>query len=500
MPRKTLVALCSLALVGWALRLRALDAPPFDFHPTRQYYALIFADDLRHTLCGDPASPEAQAARENRRDEALLEPPLLPAVGALGGCIAGRDAMSPVARGLIALVWCLGALAAGALAEALGATLLGAALCAAWMLFHPYAFAAGRSFQPDAPMVALLLFASWQWVTGLQRVAPRRVEYAALAFGLAVLVKLVAIFLAAGVMAGGLIATRCTPTGFVRRYRRAVWVGLAAITPAALWYADGFFGHGFLRTQSQGRFQPHLLTTQAFWDALALRVDAVTGLGAFWLSLGLATLTAGRAARAVTLGWLAGQLALGLVFTFHIYTHDYYNLPLIPFAGLGLGLGVSALERALARHTPRLALGAVTALGLGAAALSGRAVRDAWRDAASAVSAGQATVVDAASVGARVRHTPHVLVQAPWYGLALKFTGQFAAEYWPEPLDITEESPMLSPAERAARRYKGEVFRYFVLGDAASLGAQPALAAWLGATHSCNAEGRRSRVYRRNGL
>jgi hypothetical protein len=148
-PRAPLVAaLALLTALGLRARLRNASAPPFDFHPTRQYYALLFAQDFRHQFCGDPRSPEARAARANREGEALLEPPGVPALTALGWCALGRESLA-LPRVLMSLAWALGALAAAWLTRVLGGGTLAPLLAATWCLFHPYALAAGRSAQPD---------------------------------------------------------------------------------------------------------------------------------------------------------------------------------------------------------------------------------------------------------------------------------------------------------------------------------------------------------------
>ena len=200
-PRAPLVAaLALLTALGLGARLRNASAPPFDFHPTRQYYALLFAQDFRHQFCGDPRSPEALAARANREGEALLEPPVVPALTALGWCALGRESLA-LPRVLMSLAWALGALAAAWLTRVLGGGPIAPLLAAMWCLFHPYALAAGRSAQPDVPMVALLILRAACLARGRDDPDARWTWRAAAALGTAVLVKLVAVFFAAPLVA-----------------------------------------------------------------------------------------------------------------------------------------------------------------------------------------------------------------------------------------------------------------------------------------------------------
>ena len=52
-------------------------------------------------------------------------------------------------------------------------------------------------------------------------------------------------------------------------------------------------------------------------------------LGALLLSKGLA--------RALLIGLLSGYIVFGLVFTYHIQTHSYYSLQLVPIVALAIG-------------------------------------------------------------------------------------------------------------------------------------------------------------------
>lgn len=468
-PRRLTVALLLLALIGVAVRLRGVTAPPFDFHPTRQYYALLFAQDYRHALCGDARSPEALAARENRQGESLLEPPVVPAVTAAGWCALG-DESTALPRVLAAVVWCSGAFALGLLVRSLGGGAVASLFAAAWMLFHPYAIAAGRSVQPDGPMVALLLAGGHALARWLDAGDRRWMRAAALFFGAAVFVKLVAIFFVGPLLAAAFLPFGRDPRSERAGVRSAAWF-VGSMVPAALWYADGWWGHGFLRAQGQGRFQPQLLGTAHFWRELSLRLDAVVGLAA----LGLAVVAMGLAmrgrARAFALAWFAGQAALGVAFTFHVHTHDYYCLPLVPWVGMGLGLAAEALVGRLPRGR---SVAAITALAV-ASMLGLRATRSAWRDADLAVRDAGTVVQDAARIGAAVGHDRDVLMQARWYGLPTKFHGRFAAEYWPDHLDLAGDPNPWSPSERMARAYHGRRFGWFVLADTRERTLQPAL-------------------------
>lgn len=451
-----------LAALGFGARMRGVASPPFDFHPTRQYYALLFAQDYRNSLCGDPRSAEALAARESRAGEALLEPPVIPAATAIGWCAVGRESTA-LPRVLMALGWCVGALALGMLARALGGVGLGPLVAAAWTLFHPYAVAAGRSVQPDGPMVTLLLFGAWFLARDRSASRPSWWRGAVGALSTAVFVKLVAVFFAAPMLVWSL-RERSKPL----RDKALIAMGIA---PSALWYAHGWFVEGSLRHQGSGRFQPALLLRRVFWDDLALRVESVTGLWPVAAAFALTLFVLRGPARAFALLWFAAQVAYGVAFTHHVYTHDYYCLALIPWVGLCLGLGGEAILERLPRG--RRAAGALLALAAAACAVGG--VREAWRSADRALRDAGEEAQEGARLGRVLGHSVDVLMQARWYGLPMKFHGRFAAEYWPDHIELAEDPRRWSPEERIRRAYRGRIFRWFVLADPREIPLQPGL-------------------------
>ncbi len=278
----------------------------------------------------------------------------------------------------MSLAWALGALAAAWLTRVLGGGALAPLLAAAWCLFHPYALAAGRSAQPDVPMVTLLLLGAACLARGRDDPDARWTWRAAGRPRTAVLVKLVAVFFAAPLVAWRVLRGRSMSL-------RDKGSFALAVTPAALWYAWGWFVEGSLRHQGSGRFRPALLGTAVFWSDLGRRVDTVTGLRVFYVTAALGALALRGPARAVSLALLLGQVGLGVAFTQHIYTHDYYLLPLLPWVGVTLALSVDALLSRLPRGRS-LAQGLTLALALGLAA-RGTARRVARRRPRAAASA-----------------------------------------------------------------------------------------------------------------
>jgi hypothetical protein len=86
------------------------------------------------------------------------------------------------------------------------------------------------------------------------------------------------------------------------------------------------------------RFFPQLFIDPAFYIRWANKLDAMLGLSSVLLGLLGFLLLKDKTRRGLLGGLFAGYVVYGLVFAHHISTHDYYSLPLIPVAALGLGV------------------------------------------------------------------------------------------------------------------------------------------------------------------
>src|SRR5262249_36872952 len=110
---------------------------------------------------------------------------------------------------------------------------------------------------------------------------------------------------------------------------------LLGILPSALYLYYGFFVDPFLSQQFEKRFYPEMLISPNFYLRWSLKIEQVVGI--FWLSLAFfgSLLFATRPARTFLLSLLASYFVFGLIFDYHISSHDYYSLALIPIVALG---------------------------------------------------------------------------------------------------------------------------------------------------------------------
>jgi hypothetical protein len=236
-----------------------------------------------------------------------------------------------------------------------------------------------------------------------------------------------------------------------------------------------------LHGQAEQSFQPELLRTPRFWSGWYEHALGASGgpvvLGA--ALLGLLLVPAGRA-RTVLWSLICGYAAYGLTFNYHISTHDYYQLPLLPIVALCLsalaGRAV-ALSHRVGRRIARVAIAASALL------LCGFAVRDiranvwprtqvAWNDERGY-----------SEIGALVQHSPKVVFLTPnASGGPLEFVAGLSGWYWPCRADLRRNHKRGRPPfdwQKTWDERMAQGAEYFVITPADELGMQPRLASLL---------------------
>jgi len=183
-------------------------------------------------------------------------------------------------------------------------------------------------------MVMLIIIFWWavfQWANH-----PKSYKWAIIAGlfgGFAIYVKFVAAFF---VIAGGLgsIFKREPILETIRRPQVYVMTALG-ILPGAAYAIYGVWIAGYLGQQFDGRFIPSLFLSPSYYFGWIEMLNNV--IGSIALTLGLIGLFFfDNERRRVLLGLWAGYALFGIFFNYHISSHDYYSLPLIPIVALSL--------------------------------------------------------------------------------------------------------------------------------------------------------------------
>lgn len=315
-----------------AIRLYDLTDLPLDFHPTRQLVSFSKARGLYYqTKPAGVSVWQRETAIRFAKLKADVEPVVFERLVAFTYRFTGEQLW--VARVYSSLFWLVGGIFLFLLARE-NVSFEGALVSTAYYLLFPYAIIGSRSFQPDPLMVMLILSFWWMFSRWLRSPSWIYALLAGLLGGLAIYIKFSAAFFVIG-GALGLALSRFRLRDLLQNAQ--VWMmALLGALPATMYLIYGISGRGDLASQFSGRFVLALLFNP--FNYLQWEVKMSMAAGGFFVMLGLLGLLLikdGRT-RMFLFGLWGAYLLFGLFFNYHIATHDYYHLPLIPIVGLSL--------------------------------------------------------------------------------------------------------------------------------------------------------------------
>jgi len=325
------LAVLVLLLLGFGIRLLDLTDPPLDIHPTRQLHSALMARGMYYQTVTDAPEWQIKTAIQQGKREAVIEPPVLETLTASLYRLAGGEYVW-IARILSSLFWVIAGLSVFLLAYAL-TTADGGTTALIFYLFLPYGVMASRTFQPDPLMVALICTAWWTFHRWLKTPDWKWTILAGLCSGMAIFVKNVSLFFllvpfALMVINNNIRSTLKNPK---------VWLlAILAVMPFQAYTLYGTFVARFLGQQFSFRIFPNLWLDISNYSRWVSKINDTVGIPALALGLIGLYLFTGRPERKYVLGMWAGYLLYGFTFAYHIGTHDYYQLPLIPILALSL--------------------------------------------------------------------------------------------------------------------------------------------------------------------
>ena len=424
-------ALIALLALGAGIRAHGLSDALVSFHNTRQLHCAIITRALYYDWTRAPSDRQRQIADRASERRGRLEPPIVQNIVATGYWLSGGEHMG-IARVFNALLWLAAAFLLFRLARVL--TSSAAALVAvAYFVLLPYGVVASQSFQPD-PLMVLLMVGSWLAIVHNDiKPSSSRAALAGLLSGAAIVVKPVC----GPVIAALYLVLALRRRGPLRWLRSGEpWlVAVLLLAPTLLYYVPELAGGGRLRSQADGSFMPELWHKPEFWRGWWEQIEHACG-GTYVIAaavLGLLFAPAGRT-RAALWALGVGYGAYGLAFTYHISTHDYYQLQLLPIIGLALA---SLACRSWRLPAPRLrpALALICALLLvWVAYVDAQALQtDAWPRTSTKAGRDERYV----AIGALVQHSTKVIfLDTNKYGGPLEFDGEVSGWLWPSGNDL----------------------------------------------------------------
>jgi hypothetical protein len=224
------------------------------------------------------------------------------------------------------------------------------------------------------------------------------------------------------------------------------------------------------------------------------------------------------APRSLLVGMWTGYFVYGLVFTYTIHTHDYWNLMLVPIVALSLGPGADKLFGLLSRKD---AVSHLIRYGSVAAVVSMAFVIlicfQAWarKDGFSGLKHRLKAVVPVIGIsrwtgsfitsdygkqirtyrriGDLVNHSTRTVFLSDYYGKPLRYHGEICGFPWPQTTDLQasklQKLPELTVEERLTMITKRNGCEYFIVTERMEFERQPALKALLTEAYPLFAEG-----------
>lgn len=351
-PKKWILWLVTLSLFGLGLAIRIYDLtdPPLDFHSTRQFHAILMARGMYYEENANVPEWQRELAVRQWKAEGLIEPPIMQRLAAVTYQIAGGEHLW-IPRLYAILFWLTGGLALFFLARRLAGN-DGAIVSLAYYLFLPYGAIASRSFQPDSLLTALIIISFWSMIRWQASRSWRWTVAAGFLAGLAILSKATAVFFIGGAWIGLILAGM----GLRRALRdRQVWL-LAFLTflPYAIFHIYGMYISGELQSQFNLRFFPQLWSDPVFYLQWKGMISSTLVFEWFLVGFIAAFLLPRPEQRGLLVGAWGGYFLYGMALSYHISTHNYYQLPAIPLVALGLAAAAGLFFRNLRGPRPLL--------------------------------------------------------------------------------------------------------------------------------------------------
>ncbi len=399
-----------------------------------------------------------------------IEPPIMEAIAVGIYRLVGHEILW-FPRLLASIFWTLGGVFIYLIARWLYSSNSASALFAVTIyLFIPYAIAVGRIFMPEPLMILALLISVYALLRYHKQPSRQNLRWAMLASAFAIFVKINNVFLVETVFLA-LAAQRHGLRKALTNRQTLVFLALSVL-PAGLYYGYGLFVARFLQGQTGGRFILGYWFTLDYWRGWLTQIIAVLGLVLpIFVVQGVITLRRGTP-RTVLLGLWLGYAAFGFVFNYHISTHDYYNVYLIPLGALTVA---NVAEYLFFRYTTRQ-----TAFRVGIAfTIVVLVINVAFSIFTQATDLNQ-RAADAQAIGKLVGHTASVMSLTDEYGVVLSYYGEFRVTYWLSEGDLRLAALSGKPASDLETRLKDlSRYDYFVITSFTELARQPELDRYL---------------------
>jgi hypothetical protein len=323
-----------ILICGFVTRLYDLTDPPLDYASARQLRSAMIARGKYYATLEDVPEWQRDIARKQQGIHGMIEPEVIENITVATYRVVGGEYVW-IARIYSSLFWVLGGLALYSLTRGMVSS-DGAVVALIYYLFVPFGLVASRTFQPD-PMMTAMIVAAWAAFFHWDRTGTWKwAILAGVAAGAALYIKTTSIFFLLFGMAV-IVLTRRKLSETLKDTQVWCIVVLSAV-PALAYNIYGLFITGELESQLKGRFFPQMWSDPDLYLQWKNALSSVSGHYLIFLVglLGLVLIKNYRH-RLYLLGIWFGYILYGFTLSYHISTHYYYTLPVIPLLGVTLG-------------------------------------------------------------------------------------------------------------------------------------------------------------------
>jgi 4-amino-4-deoxy-L-arabinose transferase-like glycosyltransferase len=348
-------------LSGFGLRMINLTNPPLDFASTRQLFSALKARGMYYQYVKDVPESTRQAAI-SLGNVGIVEPPVLETIVSQTYRLTGEYIW--IGRIYSSLFWVLGGLALFLLIREFSST-SAAMIGTLFYLFVPFGVIASRAFMPDPLMVSLIIYSLWALFRWQNTSKLKWAILFGIFAGAGLFVKNLSVFIILGGFAGVILGAR----GLKRSIRDLqVWVmGLLMVLPVGIYTLYGILKLN-LESQFALRFFPNMWVDPAFFFRWAFIVNANIGWTVTLVAIVSVFLADSKRERPLLIGMWIGYFLFGMAFSYYFFTHDYYQLSIIPVIAISMAPALRLVFEKFYERSPglfpRLVLSAVVLVGI----------------------------------------------------------------------------------------------------------------------------------------
>jgi|TARA_Y100000310_G_C20657116_1_gene802535 4-amino-4-deoxy-L-arabinose transferase-like glycosyltransferase len=202
-------------------------------------------------------------------------------------------------------------------------------------LFCPFGVIASRSFQSDGMMVSCLVIALYFIIRYYKDSTSNNLILASIASSLAVYIKAPAIFF----VFFSFLSLSLWKQGLKRScflVHNYIFILFILILGAGHYWYGLLTGGDILETAKISIIEVSIFNLGVLASWLA-QTNFVIGFIPLFISMISLVFVQKNISQALSFGLFTGYIIFSIVFSYHISTHDYYSLPLVPIIALSLG-------------------------------------------------------------------------------------------------------------------------------------------------------------------